>query len=853
MDWSAHDNKSPPCESDSDASLTMENEYSNIHESEVTGDGSEEVKYEATEIGPSTLKECVIKGDVTPVIGLLEQHFEEVAQQEFDWLHELSDIGCSFEEIARVLVDGEAASPWIPIEIPLSAPKPPSIGFHQPNCVHAGGHKIDTTPRVNLVGLVSIQQAPPMFKIKEMIGAYCGIAGVLPPNSSTPGWSSSSSVRFTGQQNSVAWISYGDARLIYSNSEAILGDILGALDSILCAIGFLQEVGLCCDSFTILHLNGPTTRWIRTRINLCRISLLLIKDLRTAVEHWGTDFWNSNYRQNCLTSAMEIMRSILGDQGHGLISNTVFGVDFFSTMSICALAVQSLFLGILSYGQAHIGRLHPEFLFDALEEVHLLGASGAQSLSTKHVVVELLDFTCMKDMLHDSALVFRLSSDACLQPSEDSQESYQRLQFDLFASPEDLADTWGPARFVTDSIYENSLFAIEVGGGTISYSGIGPDEQKKLHWSAGPGIYRDYKTTFSSKDKVLIGGTTVNDNCPLDEHKSRWHPHTNAYIQNLGTHAASWELREMQAGLQGGQYTVVQFNATYTKQNGVTLKQQQLMLPFNEINLAFLYSTCGLQISLCTGVSRRVALRELLADVMVPFVESRLPKPRHWDELKAQYAIVENFRHGDLEKWFDQLSAPLRETSIHIVRSLLEVLKDTGIDRNGEELVVAWVRKESPYSCLRLRCEKTSLWALILADSGDCATFACITPLCLEIENHECRNLEVAPWHNVSSILDTAVCQHLSNRDIQTVANTLAPWRLQHQVSYWIGKSGLNLIAKVWLTNEHAEPRLVIKQKVIPEKYRARLPRVMVERLGRLRERQIDDTIAKQVVILTEI
>jgi hypothetical protein len=145
---------------------------------------------------------------------------------------------------------------------------------------------------------------------------------------------------------------------------------------------------------------------------------------------------------------------------------------------------------------------------------------------------------------------------------------------------------------------------------------------------------------------------------------------------------------------------------------------------------------------------------------------------------------------------------------------MLEILKDTGIDKNGEELVIAWVRKESPHSCLRLRCEKTSLWARILADSEDCATFACITLLCLQSDKHRCRRLEVAPWHNVSNLLDTAVCPQLSNRELTTVATTLAPFKLQHQVSYWIGKSGSNMIAKVWLTNEDAEPVLVVKQKV---------------------------------------
>lgn len=220
---------------------------------------------------------------------------------------------------------------------------------------------------------------------------------------------------------------------------------------------------------------------------------------------------------------------------------------------------------------------------------------------------------------------------------------------------------------------------------------------------------------------------------------------TNAYLKHLGTRNSSWGLREKQTGFQGGQYAVLAFNATFIKQNGVTLKQQQLMLPFNEIDLAFLNSTCGFQISFCTGVARRVALRELLADVMVPFVESRLQKPAHWEDLNTKFNIVQNFRTNNLEQWFDKLSREQRDNAIKIVRSMLEVLKETGIDKSGEELVIAWVRKESPSSCLRLCCEKMSLWARNLADSEDCATFACITPLCLQSDKHRCRRLETAP------------------------------------------------------------------------------------------------------------
>jgi hypothetical protein len=504
----------------------------------------------------------------------------------------------------------------------------------------------------------------------------------------------------------------------------------------------------------------------------------------------------------------------------------------------CALAAQILSLGILSFAQAHIGHLSPEFLACPLQEVHLLGTSPE---TFSHVVARLRNFTCMKDMVRGPVLVFQMAT-------EGSKLSDSPVDYDLLASPQDLVVTWSPARFITEPNGTN-LYAVEIGGGIINFPQA---SSTKAHWSPAHLYHGKYGSLFKWDEKIVIGGTTINDKCPLDEAKSWRHPVTQAYLKHLGTTDTHWELREKQVGMQGGQYITLAFNPTYIKQDGVTLKQQQLMRPFNEIDLAFLNSTCGLQISFCTGVARRVPLRVLLADVMVPFVDSRLSKPAHWEELKTKYAIVENFR-SDLGQWFDQISTELQESVIQIIRSMLEILKDTGIDKKDEELIIAWIRKESPYSCLKLRCEKTSLWARILADSEDCATFACITPLCIEIKKHKCRGLEVAPWHNVGNLLDTAVYPYLSNRELTTVANTLAPWQLQNQVSYWIGKVGSNLIAKVWLTNEDAEPRLVVRQKVIPEKYRARLPRAMVERLGRLREKQASDVIAKQVVILTEI
>ena len=77
-------------------------------------------------------------------------------------------------------------------------------------------------------------------------------------------------------------------------------------------------------------------------------------------------------------------------------------------------------------------------------------------------IAELLDFTCMKDMREEPVLVFKWSSD-------DTSEQSGGNRHDLLAAPEDMVDTWRPARFIADISSAKSLWAIEIGGGTISY------------------------------------------------------------------------------------------------------------------------------------------------------------------------------------------------------------------------------------------------------------------------------------------------------------------------------------------------------------------------------------------------
>jgi hypothetical protein len=134
------------------------------------------------------------------------------------------------------------------------------------------------------------------------------------------------------------------------------------------------------------------------------------------------------------------------------------------------------------------------FLVDSLKQLHLLGTGFQPEYS---VVVDLIELTCIGDMLQQPVIVFR-----------DSPFPDGHCKCDLLASPEDIADTWGPARFIADPKQSQSrkIYAIEIGGGTISRVGA---DARMLHWS--PGAPSIPSLTFDARQKSAVGGVHVNE------------------------------------------------------------------------------------------------------------------------------------------------------------------------------------------------------------------------------------------------------------------------------------------------------------------------------------------------------
>ena len=773
--------------------------------------------------GPDALREAIGRFDVQAVEDVLTQAFNEVAINDLIWLRELVESGCGYHDIAKLLVD-ERESPWILIE-PFETS---SSGFimddHQVSCVHQGGNEVTYSPRliaedeaIRYTSNTHTYHTTEMDSIKRRVATFCGLAGVVPVLNDRQG--SVDAVAFDGDDSAVALVAYG---LGLSHTTSVIQDCLlrveAALERLVDIVSWLQQNGLCCNSFTILRLSVNIAQ-----VELIQVPFSLISLLTDKVSCLRSSERNIEAINSALEVAKEVLDLIYGMERAGTAPFSSDTLDLESaesaTIHNCALATQSLCLGLLSYSVAHAGPIQPFFLSRALKRVQLLGIK-TRVPNEPCLSVDLVELTCFGQMIGNAVVAF-----TCTETPAHTRK------YDLLASPEDLVDTWGPGRFVKgfSSTKVERLYAIEIGGGVIRPTA---EDAARFHWEKGILDYGNLSTPFDSRTKIVIAATRLNESCPLDQARS-W-PVCNLFMENLGTGPDYWRLAEIQAGSQAGQYVMLQFNGKGVKQDGITLKDRQLNADPETIYLPFLESLTGLQVSLCTGVARRVPIREMLADVMKAYVEKRLPVPTLWDDLLYTHKIVDTFQGPHMEAWFQKLSTELQTLVVRIVRYILSILGDTGYNEQRGELVIACPFPEDPFCCFRIPCEKyQQFWTRALADSETCATFAYITPKCWDEPNgRKCQQSCVAKWRNRVVSLDTAVCQHKCYQEPQdqNLALTLKPG-----IPYWIGKPSLGLKAKVLQSKTQCDMRLSITRSSMPESIRRRISRFPIYKI---REKQ---------------
>lgn len=765
----------------------------------------------------------ISRHDHPRLLQLLEESFDEFAVDGFSWMKELKELGCSSEDIAEELIEKHRDGPWIFSDFEYLPTKPFSEGFHIAKCLHSNRPVSDIRESVSIAPTVSVQELNDSH-IRQTIHYLCGIAGVR-PSPTEKGTLQCGKVDFDHDRHIAT------ASLKTSQGLKDLARIYERLEH---AAGLLQEVGGCCDSFTVLTSDSVV-------VQLHRIDLKLISALRKACELPETVEVIPVCLFHLLPDYASWVRRVVADTSTEECPALIL-----------SLTAQFLSLALLSYAQAHEGPLQPCFLGMELKEILLVGNQECTSdqFNGAAIGASYVNLTCFGDMLQRPVLVFRCFNRFPGYPISIWAED---RKLSLSTSPEDLLDTWGPGDFITSSTDPTHIHAITIGGGSITCSD-GVSERNRmlpptLHWQYGLPGENAHRHPFKQDEKGLIGAIiSTNENCQGNE-----------IIQNamrlgrfeeMGTSRSCWEVSERQIGfgLQGGQtpVTIFQFNQTWVKRQGVTKKAR--LLAQKSLFVTDLNSLFGIRVSACTGVAHRVRLRDLLADLLPTYVESLVSRPPHWAALCEKLRLVDNLHDGDIGQWLQLLTHDQQCTFERLVLDVLFLLRDTGVDQKAENFVLGLIQPQIPIQCLRVRCNRANIWTRIVADSEEIATFAYITTQCLEMDGVRCRNSaqRISP-----ELLGTAVsCYQTESSSAALGKQPLTSWTLKNAETYLIGRATDPLLVRVVRPWDQQGPQLLVSASMIPMDILIRLhAKGRSGKLRRLRERRSPEQYAEDVVI----
>ncbi|KAK4194662.1 hypothetical protein QBC40DRAFT_353104 [Triangularia verruculosa] len=800
---------------------------------------------------PSTVEEALLAKNARVLGRFLRGHFDEVILG-YPWVQELRDIGFSNEKIASILLEQKLDSPWIffkPRDVEAAAI---DVNKHIPDCVHRFVDTCDL-PANSLStndgnSLADSQSIDGQRQMERLVQELCGLAGIAPVSRHQDSWNGSAN--FLGTENSEtleALISYSSPNETRDTS-VLIARTLRALRQLCLALGNVQRAGLCCNSFTMLYKPGGGDQSV---IAMKKIHFASIESLYLSLDSIGSFETLKLQRGECHTLATalsDILQPFVGSENWQQADSST------ELLHYTALATQALCLAFISYSQGHAGVLELFFLDAPVRKVTLCGASLGVADIHGAIEAQLSNLSCVGDMLDSPVMCFTWVPPGTIPHGHVTNPL---LRYDLLASAEDLIDTWGPGKLLL-AANGPQILGIHLGGGLISSPIIEHNDFSNFHWCPYGSFKHDTNLREFHPRELIQVATMVTVNCECIRDENEWWDKSRESFHDLGTRVSHWAQAERQVGSQVGVSNapvLFQANVTWRKFPGRTLKQEKLD-PANDTGklVLFLEDPFGVQVSLCTGVCRRVTIREMLADLLPVFASSSID-PNHrsyWTTLVCTHNILEFLRQEptSVKDWLLALpSSSLRVYVMKLIRDILIMLKHTGVDPKGKYLLIAWPHETDLDRCFRIPCQGKSSWLGFLADSRDCATFAYITTKCLETGNIKCSG-STTSWGNVVPVLETAVLRFAAVAASE-LSNTAAV--IEHRKVYYFEKmDGLFYVEAERLLG--AEPiKLVLCRSLSPSKVGARIKEYVrnEERIWLRERRAREHKFAEEVFVCT--
>ena len=396
-------------------------------------------------------------------------------------------------------------------------------------------------------------------------------------------------------------------------------------------------------------------------------------------------------------------------------------------LHLCALITQMAAIGIVTYSRGHSREFYTPALSRPIESFVLLGSEPAGPT----LYAERLDLKCMGRMLGRRVWVFHQEKHLIGNTAD---------TFYLATSVGDMLDTWGGSISLEDVVEPAGLF-LSVGGGSIvtvepNEGGFDMAQEGELccHWAPRLGLSVHSRELDRADRRLLIGATSVNEKCFLKAEVCQKAFSGGALI-SMGTRGPSWKTTGRAANLGIGFHgTSVGVAGTQTKDDGRSLKVKLYQDWDKTTDLRILNRPCGLEVSLCTGIARRLPLREFFYGEVLDYL--RLGLPGEWTNIQSIVTDIPGQSEEEFGQWLSKLTDLQTEVMQKATVLLLLAMEYTGVERGGHTLTVWWPEKlEATPRGLQIEKEQYSgknPWIPMFQDPERCVIFGLATPRCLE-------------------------------------------------------------------------------------------------------------------------
>lgn len=615
-----------------------------------------------------------------------------------------------------------------------------------------------------------------------------------------------------------------------------------AFSNLTSAFRMLHRGAGCCDHFSILLNRGGDNT-----LDLVSIPYSSVTEIENTLA--DTSISSVRVRHRALRALCIAKFKDLGwtreihtfTTGLELLRDTTSDYTSDEGMHLCALLAQMFSVGLATYCRGHSRNFNHDELSRSVEEFKLQGISFSKAPS---ITAKRVQLKCLGHMLRRKVWAF-----SCSETGELSDDSLYSVRGTI----EDVCDLWG-GNIVLDEESGSTSMQLQIGEGVLCESAtmagcnFKPPEDLPvsayLHYSTNAAAETIPIDLLNPTNQVLIGGTWINKDCKLPREACHAYITSRTDFFPMGTRPPSWKTTGRSAVMSGGPKGIsFSVGMSQSRDNGRTLKADIIEKKF----LKVLNSPWGLELSLCTGIARRVPLRKLLYGEVIKYLKLELDE---WDVISDTVGQLAGCSNGDFATTISSLDAAKKSGLKKVTELLLLAMEHTG-NKDGNELVLWWPEDTVEPRGLRINKEwfaGRNPWLPMIQDSEHCAIFGLITNRCLQHDGfktcqHPERNILVDTSISVPDIvLDTSV----SILRRRAPCHTQTSFEVGQRLVWWKERDLLRDVLLVeQVSSEDGVARL---------KYRGRMPRIVLkalrQRYADVRELQAVGDSCHQVLIL---